>query len=301
MRSFLPLIFFICLNYGLPASDITATLDSADGTSGFSFKDSASVEQARIDSDGNLTINGKVGIGTPAPNTSLEIRFDSPDSTMTGLTAYGGLHFDQSATNDDFVGITTTATSAGTQGGILFQGSGAYGTKIHFLTTDSYAQGMKNRMTLNHLGYLGIGTDSPTAPLDVNGIMRSTAVYAYGSDDTQRATSSTAHIFEDNMSCTIAVRNGDLVYTQINGDIWCVPAASNSWIRVERSAGVAATVIMDSSYAGNGTVNYIGVTTSAIYRADADGTLTFKMKWHTNSGTAYCIYRRIFAWVMGKA
>ncbi|MDD5089981.1 MAG: hypothetical protein PHQ23_03605 [Candidatus Wallbacteria bacterium] len=167
MRSFLPLIFFICLNYGLPAADITATLDSSDGTSGFSFRDSSAVEQVRIDSNGNLTVSGKVGLGISSPNTSLEISFNSPDTSLTGLAAYGGLHFDPSATNDKFAGITTSGTSSGTQGGILFQASGAYGTKIHFLTTDSYAAGMKNRMTLDHRGYLGIGTDNPSVMFEV--------------------------------------------------------------------------------------------------------------------------------------
>ncbi|MDD5089977.1 MAG: hypothetical protein PHQ23_03585 [Candidatus Wallbacteria bacterium] len=76
MRSFLPLIFFICLNCRLPAADITATLDSSDGTSGFSFKDSASVEQARLDSDGNLTIKGNVGIGVSNPQATLEVSGD---------------------------------------------------------------------------------------------------------------------------------------------------------------------------------------------------------------------------------
>ncbi|MDD5089980.1 MAG: hypothetical protein PHQ23_03600 [Candidatus Wallbacteria bacterium] len=70
------------------AADISATFDSANGTSGFSFRDSAAVEMAKIDSDGNLQIkggmrldsagtecstaeilivDGKIGIGTDNP------------------------------------------------------------------------------------------------------------------------------------------------------------------------------------------------------------------------------------------
>ncbi|MDD5092650.1 MAG: hypothetical protein PHQ23_17260 [Candidatus Wallbacteria bacterium] len=95
MRSFLPLIFFICVTCLLSAADITATLDSSDGTSGFVVKNSAGTEKGRISSMGNMTLSGtveasaglvvdtntlfvnsatnKVGIGTANPGTSLEV------------------------------------------------------------------------------------------------------------------------------------------------------------------------------------------------------------------------------------
>ena len=111
--------------------------------------------------------SGNIGIGTTSPSTSLHVVHDS-GTALTGLTAYGGIHLDQSGTNDDFVGITTSATTTGTQGGILLQGSGAYGTKIHFLTTNSYAAGMAQRMIIDHLGNVGIGTTVPSAKLDVS-------------------------------------------------------------------------------------------------------------------------------------
>ncbi len=57
----------------LYAADITATLDSSDGSSGFSFKDSMSVEQARIDSNGNFYVSGNAGIGSAAPGATLEV------------------------------------------------------------------------------------------------------------------------------------------------------------------------------------------------------------------------------------
>ena len=98
----------------------------------------------------------RIGISTLSPNTKLEITVPSTGTTLTGTAKYAGIHLDQNNTNDEFVGITTSATSSGTQGGILFQGSGGYGTKIHFLTTDQYADGMKNRMTLDNAGNLSI-------------------------------------------------------------------------------------------------------------------------------------------------
>jgi len=67
--------------------------------------------------------------------------------------AYAGFHFNQHPP-DRVVGITSAGTSTGTQGGVLIQGSGAYGTKIRFMTTDTYATGMKLSMTLDHHGHL---------------------------------------------------------------------------------------------------------------------------------------------------
>jgi hypothetical protein len=118
-------------------------------------------------SDGLMYVRGNVGLGSTAPETRLHANFTSSGG-LTGAAAYGGLHLKQDAANDGFTGITASATSTGTQGGILFQGSGAYGTKIHFLTTNSYALGMQNRMTLDHLGNLGIGTITPNARLSIS-------------------------------------------------------------------------------------------------------------------------------------
>lgn len=119
-------------------------------------------ERMRINSNGN------VGIASTSPVTKLQIAHTSSGG-MTGASAYGGIHLDQDAGNDGYTGITASATSTGTQGGILFQGSGSYGTKIQFMTTSSYASGMQQRMTLDHTGQLGIGTASPARRLHVYG------------------------------------------------------------------------------------------------------------------------------------
>ncbi|MDD5089917.1 MAG: hypothetical protein PHQ23_03275 [Candidatus Wallbacteria bacterium] len=94
MRSFLPLIFFICLECLLPAADITATLDSDTGASGFVIRDSGNAEVGRLDSDGNavfkgglrldsagikcattemMIVDGRIGIGTDNPAYPLTV------------------------------------------------------------------------------------------------------------------------------------------------------------------------------------------------------------------------------------
>ena len=121
----------------------------------------------------HVNVSGDSGNGTERMRLGnfLTIKPTASGTGLAGTGVYGGIHFEQSGGNDHSVGMTTTATHhTGTQGGILIQGSVNYGTKIHFLTTDNYDQGMKNRMTLDHTGRLGVGTASPTTLLDVNGL-----------------------------------------------------------------------------------------------------------------------------------
>jgi hypothetical protein len=75
------------------------------------------------------------------------------------------------------VGITADATSWGTQEGILFHGSGADGTKIHFLTTDNYSLGMQERMIITQAGHVGIGVANPDEKLVVDGLIKAEEVY----------------------------------------------------------------------------------------------------------------------------
>lgn len=111
---------------------------------------------------------GNVGIGTTSPLTKLQIDFDS-GTALTGTTAFGGLHMQSAGANDDFVGITAGGpSSTNTLAGVLMQVSNAYGSRLHFLTSNSIGGGMSQRMIINENGNVGIGTNSPTANLVVS-------------------------------------------------------------------------------------------------------------------------------------
>jgi len=114
---------------------------------------------------------GNVGIGTTSPLTSLTIQATT-SSTGVGTSAYCGIHIIGGNTPDYFNGITWSGNNSGntyTHAGILVQGSGGYGTKMRFYTTNSWVGGQYERMVIDHNGSVGIGTTSPGSLLHVSG------------------------------------------------------------------------------------------------------------------------------------
>jgi hypothetical protein len=120
----------------------------------------------QIDGSGKLGIRMPSGVVLASPMT---INHNSTGTGMTGLTSYGGIHLHQSSGDNGFVGITSKATSTGTQGGFLIEGGSGFGTKLHLMTTENYAAGMKHRVVVDQLGKVGIGTLTPAVALDVAG------------------------------------------------------------------------------------------------------------------------------------
>lgn len=116
-----------------------------------------------------ITGTGDVGIGITAPNDLLDVSESSTINVTTpGLATTYGIHLTAPTNVADYAnGITFGAgqSSSGNtaQAGIYVQSSGAYGTKMYFATTNSFATGAQTRMMIDHLGNVGIGTTSPTA------------------------------------------------------------------------------------------------------------------------------------------
>ncbi len=116
---------------------------------------------------------GNVGIGTTGPGAKLQIHTGGGtfNTTTPGLTKYN-LHINPTGTNDHVSAITFGSNSSGSvvdsaQAGIYVQGSGSYGTKMYFATTNSHATGAQTRMIIDHLGNVGIGVSNPDFNLHV--------------------------------------------------------------------------------------------------------------------------------------
>ena len=127
--------------------------------------------------------SGNVGIGTINPIEKLQVEGkvyvqgngQNWNETTPGTTR-GSVHFDP-GTNVANTGNALTFGASDTPGspnegstaqaGIYTRSDGAYGTKMYFATTDSYASGSKTAMMIDYNGRVGIGTTGPVAKLMV--------------------------------------------------------------------------------------------------------------------------------------
>lgn len=78
-------------------------------------------------------------------NSQNSFNTTTPGLTSYGLTLMGG-------TADYANGVTWTWGNTNAQAGVYVQSSGAYGTKMYFATTDSFATGSKTGMSMDHNG-----------------------------------------------------------------------------------------------------------------------------------------------------
>lgn len=75
--------------------------------------------------------------------------------TTPGTTLYG-FNFAGASSADNAQGITWSWSAGSAQAGIYVQSSGAYGTKMYFATTDSFATGAKTAIAIDHVGNTNI-------------------------------------------------------------------------------------------------------------------------------------------------
>jgi hypothetical protein len=140
--------------------------DSANTRSIFGYRKTANTVSL-------LQNGGNVGIGTTSPNSKLQIQVPSAGTTSsgTGLADRGLFIQADPAPTDNTIywygGVmgsavhTVGASFSESQVGMLFGGRGSDGTRIQFLTTNSYASGAQTRMLIDNIGNVGIGTTNP--------------------------------------------------------------------------------------------------------------------------------------------
>jgi hypothetical protein len=86
------------------------------------------------------------------------------------------INVDNATTGISFGGnnIGGVDNSNASQAGIYVRSSNALGTTMKFATTNAYANGAQMRMTINPIGNVGIGTETPAAKLDIAGTIKIT-------------------------------------------------------------------------------------------------------------------------------
>jgi len=125
-----------------------------------------------------IDLSGNVGIGTPNPKSKLHISGGSADwnETIQGLSI-GSIHLDPENWTNNFgnaitFGASDYSSGENAQAGIYVRSDGSYGTKMYFSTSNSYTEGSKTAMSIDHNGKVGIGTTNPNHKLEVIGTIK---------------------------------------------------------------------------------------------------------------------------------
>ena len=118
--------------------------------------------------------NNRVGVGTTAPETPIEIETTNKlGDTFTGTVDGEGLRVTQTNyTSGNYVSLVEapfddSQTAANVRIGAMFDGGGSH---LAFGTSNSFGSGITNTaMFIDQVGFVGVGNTAPDTTLDVSG------------------------------------------------------------------------------------------------------------------------------------
>ena len=200
-----------------------------------------------------LGIDTNLKIGTAKRN----INIDFSSGSGTGI-------------NDGNSGGLTFCNGSSAYGGIYAQTSGSYGLKLHFATTNSFADGAYTRMLIDHSGNVGIGTLSPSQKLHVAGTIYSsvaTGTAPFKVDSTTAVTNLNADLLDGKHASdfatsghthttSLATSTGTSALSLAYGTKYSLTAGGTSYIFTTPSLGTSAT----TAAAGNHTHTFASLT-----------------------------------------
>lgn len=239
---------------GLGRADGIALFTGATSTGGIDFGARSATgfitfatgganERVRIDS------SGKVGIGTNAPTTLLDVKAPSGDSVITvGTSSVSGTHRVNVlgggvTTNFGYYLQTYPALVSNTSTATLLK-VGSDGTDTNFQTVSFYTNALE-RMRITSAGYVGIGTTTPVGSLHVVNDSASTSIFATTKSQSGASPSWSSQSNRGTIASPLAVQNGDILL-RITGSGYGTTAYQGA----AQIIGYAAETFSDTSSAG---------------------------------------------------
>ncbi|NQT90267.1 MAG: hypothetical protein HQ558_03335 [Candidatus Omnitrophica bacterium] len=151
----------------------------------------------------------------------------------------------------------------------------------------------------NESGNVGIGIAAPTSKLDVDGKVRGKAVYSHDRSSGTKSTTSRSSVWVSGLATTINVQKNDIIVVMLGANLRN-SGTGTTYIQARQRSGVGATSIIAPNWVVVTGRRWAGGSSIGIYRAKADGAITFQAIYHASSGTGYNVYSNIIAYVIGK-
>lgn len=138
------------------------------------------VEAQWIEDESHLTTSLNVGVGTNTPNSALEVKKSGVQMSQTQNVAhftFGGWNHYSNSNGDQTEGKLVFSSQSFSnpllnRAELSFSTSGSWqsGGALHFYTAPDDASWIPiKRLTIDHKGRVGVGTDEPTETLSVKG------------------------------------------------------------------------------------------------------------------------------------